>query len=57
MSIIIINLLDITSNQPSKPKTKNWVKINYESHGMYNIDNQIKFNLIIVTRTYFFKEL
>ena len=26
----IINLLDNTSNQPSKFRTKNWVKINHE---------------------------
>ena len=39
----IINLLDNTSNQPSKFETKNWVEINDESRGMYNEDNQIRF--------------
>ena len=39
----IINLLDNTPNQPSKFKTKNWVEINDESHGVYNIGSQIKF--------------
>ena len=39
----IINLLDNTSNLPSKLKTKNWVEINDESQGMYNKDNQIRY--------------
>ena len=39
----IINLLDDTPNQPSKFKTKNWVKINDKSGGSYNEDNQIRF--------------
>ena len=39
----IINLLDITPNQPSKIITKNWVEINDESRGTYNEDNQIRF--------------
>ena len=29
----IINLLDDTTNQPSKFWTRNWVEINYESWG------------------------
>ena len=39
----IANLFDDTSNQPSKLKTKNWVEINYESRGTYNVNSQIKF--------------
>ena len=39
----IINLLDYAPNQPSKFKTKNWVEINDESHGVFNIGSQIKF--------------
>ena len=39
----IINLLDNTPNHPSKFKTKNWVEVNNESHGVYNIDSRIKF--------------
>ena len=39
----IIDLLDNTSNQPSKFKSKNWVEINDKSHGVYNIGSQIKF--------------
>ena len=34
---------DASSNQPSKFKTKNWVEVNYESRGKYNINSQIKF--------------
>ena len=32
-----------TSNQPSKFRTKNWVEINDESRGTYNVNSQIKF--------------
>ena len=39
----IINLLDNTSNQPSKFRTKNWFEIKSESRGTYNIHSQIKF--------------
>ena len=39
----ITNLLDNASNQPSKFRTKNWVKINDESRGGYNVNSQIKF--------------
>ena len=38
------NLLDDNkSNQPSKFRTKNWVEINHESRGTYNVNSQIKF--------------
>ena len=36
-------MIDDASNQPSKFKTKNWVEINYESRGKYNVNSQIKF--------------
>ena len=39
----IANLLDGASNQPSIFKTKNWVEINDESRGTYNVNSQIKF--------------
>ena len=40
----IANLLDdASSNQPSKFKTKNWVEVNDESRGTYNVNSQIKF--------------
>ena len=39
----IANLIDDASNQPSRSRTKNWVEINDESRGTYNINSQIKF--------------
>ena len=39
----IANLIYSTSNQPSKFKTRNWVEINDESRGAYNVNSQIKF--------------
>ena len=39
----IANLIDDASNQPSKFKTKNWIEINDESRGTYNVNSQIKF--------------
>ena len=40
----IANLLDYNkSNQPSKFRTKNWVEIDDESRGTYNVNSQIKF--------------
>ena len=33
----IANLIDDTSNQPSKFRIKNWVEIYDESRGTYNI--------------------
>ena len=39
----IANLIDGTSNQPYKFRTKNWVEINDESRGTYNANGQIKF--------------
>ena len=39
----IENLIDGISNQPCKFRTKNWVEINDESRGAYNVNSQIKF--------------
>ena len=39
----IANLIDDTSNQPSKFRTKNWIEENDESRETYNVDSQIKF--------------
>ena len=39
----IANLIDDTSNQPSKFRTRNWVEINDESRGAYNVNSQSKF--------------
>ena len=40
-----INLLGNTPNQPTKCRTKSWVEINDDSHGTYNVNSQIKFNV------------
>ena len=34
---------DDASNQPSKFRTKNWIEINDESRGAYNVNSEIKF--------------
>ena len=39
----IANLIDDASNQPCKFRTKNWVEINDELRGTYNVNSQIKF--------------
>ena len=39
----IANWIDDALNQPSKFKTKNWVEINDEPRGTYNVNSQIKF--------------
>ena len=39
----IENLIDNTSNQPCKFRTKNWIEINNESRGKFNVNSQIKF--------------
>ena len=36
-------MVDSTSNQPSKFRTKNWVEINDEARGTYSPNKQIKF--------------
>ena len=37
----VINLLDVTPNQPTKFRTKNLVEINDDSRGTYNTNCQI----------------
>ena len=44
----IVNLIDDTSNQPSKFRTRNWVEINDESRGAYNVNSQIKFKITLL---------
>ena len=39
----IINLLDNTSNQLSKFRTKSWIEINDQSRGVYNTNSDIRF--------------
>ena len=36
-------MINDASNKPSKFRTKNWVEINDESRGTYNVNSQIKF--------------
>ena len=44
----IITLSVNTQNEPSKFRTRNWVKINGESRAIYNKDNQIKFRTSMI---------
>ena len=44
----IANLIDDTSYQPSKFRTRNWVEINDESRGAYNVNSQINFKTTIL---------
>ena len=39
----ISNLLDDASNKTSKFRTKNWVEINDDSRGAYNIGSPVRF--------------
>ena len=48
----IANLIDDTSNQPSKFRTRNWVEINDESRGAYNVNSQIKFKTTMLNLVY-----
>ena len=43
-----MNLLENESNQQSKFRTKNWVKLNDESRGTYNTGAQIKFKATLL---------
>ena len=56
----IANLIDDnTLNQPSKFRTRNWIEINDESIGVYNVNSQIKFKttMIIVMHIFLLREL
>ena len=44
-----MNLLDNTSNQSAKFRTKYWVEINHDSRGTYNIIIQTKFKTTMLT--------
>ena len=44
----IINLLNVTRNQRSKFKTKNWAEINDESGRVYYTSHQIKFKPLMI---------
>ena len=41
-------MLDNTPHQPTKCRTKNWVKINDESRGTYNTNTQVRFETSIL---------
>ena len=45
----IINLLDNTSKEPSKFRTKKWVEISDEARATYNTNSQIKFKTSMLT--------
>ena len=47
----IANLLDNTSNQPSKFTAKNWVEINDASRGRYSVNRQINFKTSVLRST------
>ena len=38
-----INLLDNTSDPPSRFRTKSWIKINDQSRGVYNTNSKVRF--------------
>ena len=40
----MINLLDDTTNNPSKFRTRNWVEVNDKSRGDYNYDDENNIN-------------
>ena len=44
----IINLLDNTTNQSSKFRTKNWVEINDDSRETYIASNKIRFKILML---------
>ena len=53
----IISLLDDTTNQPSKLRTKNWIEINDESRGKYD-NNHIKFkSSMIMSNLYDYSDI
>ena len=41
----ITNLLDNKPDKPSKFRTKNWVEINNNSHGMYSLNRTYNLKL------------
>ena len=44
----IINLLDDTTNQPSKFRKRNWIKPNDESKEVYSAGSEIKFQTLMI---------
>ena len=57
-----MSLLDDTTNQSSKFRRRNWVEINDESQGTYNVNNVIKLETSMIRSnlcdyTYMLKQL
>ena len=50
----IINLLDNTSNQPTKFMAKNCVEINHDAHGTYNTNSRIKLKTSMLRSSFCF---
>ena len=48
----ILNLLDNTPNQPTKCRTKNWIKLN-DLNGKYNTNSQNKFKTLMLRSSLF----
>ena len=48
----IANLIHGASDQPSKFRTKNWVEINDESRGTYNVNSKIKFKTTMLRSSF-----
>ena len=42
-------LIDDASNQPYKFRTNDWVEINDESRGTYNVNSQVKFKTTMIS--------
>ena len=42
-------LIDDASNQPYKSRTNDWVEINDESRGTYNVNSQVKFKTTMIS--------
>ena len=50
----MINLLDNTSNQLSKFRTKNWIEINDQSRGVYNTNSDIRFKTTMLKSSLYY---
>ena len=44
----IINFLDNKQNEPYKFRPRNWIEVNDELQGTYNVSNQIKFKTSLI---------
>ena len=41
-------MIDNTTNQPGKIRTKNWTEVNNESRGAYKANSQIEFKTLML---------